>query len=126
MRAAARAAAVLGRPMRSIGVDSWGVDYGLVDAERPPPRRSRSATATTRTAGAMERRFARVPRAEIFARTGIQFLPINTLFQLVAHARDRASRRGAARLLLIPDLVTIALTRPRGHRVHERDDDAAA
>jgi rhamnulokinase len=53
--------------------------------------------------------FAVVPRAEIFARTGIQFLPFNTLYQLIAHAGEGLPSR-AARLLLIPDLVHAALT----------------
>ena len=57
----------------------------------------------------MEEVFARVPREEIFARTGIQFLAFNTLFQLYAHAR--AGLPGEAeRLLLIPDLLNFFLT----------------
>jgi rhamnulokinase len=53
--------------------------------------------------------FERVPRAEVFARTGIQFLDFNTLFQLYAHARAGLPR-SAARLLLIPDLFNFFLT----------------
>jgi rhamnulokinase len=56
-----------------------------------------------RTEGAMEAVFARVPAAEIFARTGIQFLSLNTLFQLYAHVSSGLSPR-ATRLLMIPDL----------------------
>jgi rhamnulokinase len=96
-------------------VDSWGVDYGLVDdtgalVEDPVCYRDE------RTARAMPAVFARVPRDEIFARTGIQLLPINTLFQLFAQLEERLPA-GAARLLLIPDLVNAALT---GRQAAER------
>jgi rhamnulokinase len=53
--------------------------------------------------------FRRLPREEIFRRTGIQFLPFNTLFQLYAHTDDRIPEK-AARLLMIPDLVNCFLT----------------
>ena len=68
-----------------------------------------------RSPASMEKAFARVPRAEIFARTGIQLLSINTLFQLVVHA-ETGLPAGASRLLMIPDLVTLALT---GRAVNE-------
>ena len=85
----------------SIGVDSWGVDYALVDRagsliEEPVCYRD------DRTAGTMEQVFAAVPREEIYARTGIQFMPFNTLFQLAAHAREGLPEH-AAHLLLVPD-----------------------
>ena len=107
-RAAGARARSLGRPARSLGVDSWGVDYGLIDAagrllEDPVCYRDE------RTRGVMEEVFARVPRGEIFARTGIQFLVFNTLFQLYAHAQAGIPD-AAARLLLIPDLVNFFLT----------------
>jgi rhamnulokinase len=91
-----------GAELRSVGVDGWGVDYALVDAqgrllEDPIGYRDR------RTQGAMDAVFARVPRAEIFAATGIQSLPINTLFQLYAHVHAGTWPRGAARILLLPD-----------------------
>jgi rhamnulokinase len=95
-------AAVLGGALTSIGVDSWGVDYGLVDAagrllEAPICYRD------DRTATAIDEVFARLPREELFARTGIQFLAFNTLFQLAAHVRDGIPA-AASRLLLVPDL----------------------
>src|SRR5947209_3218289 len=64
----------------SIGVDTWGVDYGLVDANGfllGQPFQYRDS----RTDGVMEEVFARIPREVLYARTGIQFLPLNTLFQ---------------------------------------------
>lgn len=103
-RAAARAA---GQRVSSVGVDAWGVDYGLIDAagrlvEEPIAYRD------PRTDGVMEAVAARVPRAEIFRRTGIQFLPFNTLYQLVAHVRDGLPA-DAAGVLLMPDLCHLFL-----------------
>lgn len=100
--------------IRSIGVDSWGVDYGLIDqegnvCELPICYRDR------RTDGVMDEVFACLPREEIFERTGIQFMPFNTLFQLFAHVRDGVPPK-ATSLLLIPDLINFLLT---GRRVEE-------
>jgi rhamnulokinase len=108
LQSAAATARELRRRVHSIGVDSWGVDYGLTDAggvllEDPICYRDE------RTVGAMDAAFHRVPRAEIFRRTGIQFLPINTLFQLVAHAAEGLPDR-AAHLVLMPDLINAMLT----------------
>jgi len=63
----------------------------------------------------MEQVFARVPRADIFERTGIQFMSFNTLFQLEAHTREGFDAN-AHTLLLIPDLINFCLT---GKRVVE-------
>jgi rhamnulokinase len=103
--AVARQAA--GDRLATVGVDSWGVDYGLLDAggrliEDPICYRDH------RTDGAMERVFRKVPRGEIFQRSGIQFLQFNTLFQLAVHAREGLPA-GARRLLMIPDLCHQAL-----------------
>ena len=105
---AGKRARSLTRPIRSIGVDSWGVDYGLIEPggvliENPICYRDQ------RTQEVMPEVFKRVPREEIFRRTGIQFHPINTLFQLYAHTRCRIPQN-AGRLLLIPDLVNCFLT----------------
>ena len=99
---------MLGRPVASVGVDSWGVDYGLVDGTGDlvePPVCYRDH----RTDGVMDAVFARVPRADVVERTGIQCLPLNTLYQLYAHAREGIPPQ-ASRLLLIPDLVHRFLT----------------
>jgi rhamnulokinase len=108
LREAVARARDLGRPVRSLGVDSWGVDYGLLDrngglVENPISYRDE------RTTGAMDEVFAVIPREEVFARTGIQFHVINTLFQLYAHAREGLPGE-AATLLLIPDLIDFFLT----------------
>ena len=103
LRAAARAA-----DLSSIGIDSWGVDYGLLDASGAllgNPVHYRDA----RTAGALERLLARVPANELYQVTGIQQLPINTICQLVA-AVGTAQLQAAATLLMIPDLICYWLT----------------
>lgn len=88
----------------SIGVDAWGVDFGLLDARgellgNPVHYRDR------RTEGMLEAAFQHVPRDELYRRTGIQILPINTVFQLMAMVLDRDPRLEVAdSLLLIPDL----------------------
>lgn len=107
LRLGAGLAAARGMVVRSIGVDSWGVDYGLVDdrgtlVEHPICYRD------SRTDGVMARAFAHVPRETLFRETGIQFLPFNTVFQLMAHVEEGLPTR-AARLLMIPDLCHHAL-----------------
>lgn len=114
LRSAVTRARELNWSVHSIGVDSWGVDYGLIDAngaliEDPICYRDE------RTEGAMDAAFHLVSREEMFRRTGAQFLPINTVFQLVAHASEGIPAQ-AAHLLLIPDLVNAFLT---GQRVTE-------
>jgi rhamnulokinase len=87
-----------------IGVDAWGVDYALLGEhghllENPYHYRDR------RTEGVMEEVFRKVPRDEIYRATGIQFMPINTLYQLYAAHRETPSVVSAARqLVTIPDL----------------------
>lgn len=108
VREAGEGARRAGRPVRSIGVDSWGVDYGLIDAEGQLLEHP-ICYRDERTRGMMEQVFARIPREELFEHTGIQFLDFNTLFQLYAHAQQGISQR-AARLLLIPDLVNFFFT----------------
>ncbi len=99
-----------GSDVRSIGVDTWGVDYGLLDADGTlldAPMQYRD----TRTDGLMATAFERMPRAEIYARTGIQFMFFNTLFQLLAEARGPKNRfDGAESLLFLPDLINYRLT----------------
>lgn len=94
----------------SVGIDTWGVDFGLLDRSgrllgNPVHYRDR------RTEGMLERAFSRVPREEIYARTGIQFLPINTLYQLMALALAGDSQlESADRLLTMPALLAYWLT----------------
>jgi len=98
-----RRAAAAG-PVSSVGVDTWGVDFGLLDARgrllaNPVHYRDR------RTEGMPGHAFAVVPRREIYAATGIQFMPINTLYQLFSMVRAGDPLLGQAdRLLLMADL----------------------
>ena len=108
LRAAGERARQLGRSIASVGVNSWGVDYGLIDRngeviEDPICYRDE------RTTGIVEQVCARLSRTELYARTGTQLLDFNTLFQLCAH-RQAGIPQVAARLLLIPDLINFLLT----------------
>jgi rhamnulokinase len=93
-------------PVESVAVDSWGVDFGLLDARGrllANPVHYRNA----RTAGVPDRVFERVPRDEVYATTGIQVMPINTLYQLASMAFDADPLlERAGRLLLMADLFT--------------------
>jgi len=99
-----------GKAVASIGIDGWGVDFGLLGADGEllgNPRHYRDH----RTDGMLEAAFARAPREEIFAATGIQFMQINTLYQLLAMARGRSASLAAARtFLMVPDLLNYWLT----------------
>ncbi len=94
----------------SIGVDTWGVDFALLDRQDKligNPVHYRDG----RTTGMMERAFARVPQAEIFAQTGVQFMPINTLYQLLSLVDSKSPQlQIAGTFLTIPDLLNFWLT----------------
>ncbi|MFO1210421.1 MAG: FGGY-family carbohydrate kinase [Amaricoccus sp.] len=102
-----RAQAAAGR-IDAIGVDSWGLDYALLDADGAPatepfhyrhPRSRRGFDACP------------VPAEAAFARTGCQILPVNTIYQLADEAvRAPARHAGAAHLLMFADLVCHHLT----------------
>ena len=103
--------------IQSIGVETWAVDYGLIDEEGEllgNPYHYRDS----RTEGVPEAIRKLVPDEVIFSETGIQFLFINTINQLFAEVNDPTSKIGSARrLLFIPDLVNYWLT---GNAVQER------
>jgi rhamnulokinase len=95
-------------PLDGIGIDSWAVDYGLLDAgERllgnPYSHRD------SRTDGVAAQVLDKVDAAELYAVTGIQQLPFNTIYQLVA-SRGTSQLEQAATLLLLPDLLGYWLT----------------
>ena len=98
------------QPLDGVAVDAWGVDYALLGEAGnllEDPYHYRDA----RTAGEMERLFARVSRERIYATTGIQCLPINTLYQLHAACRVTPDLiRRARALLTMPDLFNYRLT----------------
>src|SRR5918993_797079 len=99
--------------IESLAVDAWGCDFGLLDRYGEligNPSHYRDEL----TWGAMEEGLQIAPRTEIFARTGCQFLPINTLYQLYALRQARAETlERAVTLLLIPDLLRFFLTGER-------------
>ncbi len=98
-----------GRPA-SIGVDTWGVDFALLD-ERGKLLGEPFHYRDSRTEGVMEEAFKRVPRAEIFEQTGIQFLPFNTLYQLFSMVLGGSPvLEQAHTFLTIPDLLNYWLT----------------
>lgn len=101
-------AAARGVKLESIGIDTWGVDYGLLDAEGQlmgMPFNYRDS----RTEGQMEALFSEVPSEEVFSTTGIQFMPINTLYQLYSERAGGALEK-ADKLLFMPDLFNYMLT----------------
>jgi rhamnulokinase len=98
----------LAGPLDGIGIDAWAVDYGLLDRDGEllgTPYSHRDA----RTAGVPERAAGIVSPTEMYAVTGLQELPFNTVFQLMA-ARGTAALESAETLLLLPDLLTYWLT----------------
>jgi rhamnulokinase len=99
-------------PLASAGIDSWGVDYGLLDesgALLGNPVHYRDA----RTEGVAARVLAAVPADELYAVTGIQQLPFNTIYQLAATPMLPQART----MLLIPDLLAYWLTGAAGAEV---------
>ena len=99
-----------GTALESLGVDTWGCDYALVGeqghlVQNPFHYRDR------RTDGVLDDVVRRVPADEIYAITGIQFLQINTLFQLYAACRDTPKLiESASTFLTVPDLLNYWLT----------------
>ena len=97
-------------PVDSLGIDTWGVDFGLLGRGGTllgNPRHYRDP----HTEGVMEEAFHIVPRAEIFRQTGLQFMRFNTVFQLFALRRDRSPLLDQAEtMLLMPDLFHYFLT----------------
>lgn len=94
----------------SIGIDTWGVDFGLLDKKgrllgNPVHYRDE------RTVGMMEKTFETVPADELYRRTGTQLIKLNTIFQLVAlREKEPELLERAETLLLMPDLFAYLLT----------------
>lgn len=92
------------RAIESIGVDTWAVDFGLIDragrlVQNPVHYRD------SRRAASVDAVHARISSRELYDRTGIQFLPINTIFELAAMAGEAdPALEAATRLLLVPDI----------------------
>ncbi|HEX9018055.1 MAG TPA: rhamnulokinase family protein [Anaerolineaceae bacterium] len=115
-KALGQAAALTGGRLDGVGIDTWGVDFGLLDkhgALLGNPYHYRDA----RTDGMLELAFQHVPKAEIFAQTGIQFMQLNTLYQLLSMATRNSPQLAAAETFLtMPDLLNYWLT---GHMACE-------
>lgn len=103
--------------LAGLGIDTWGVDFALLDRDDRlvgSPFHYRDP----RTDGVMEQVFEIVPRQEIFERTGIQLMQINTLFQLFA-MRGSSAIEAARTFLMVPDLLNFWLT---GRKANEYSD----
>lgn len=95
----------------SMGIDTWGVDYGFIDRNgqlMDNPYNYRDL----RTAGMQEKAFELVPRSEIYKTTGIQFANLNSLYQLLAvkYSKQPWQFDVADKLLFVPDLLNYFLT----------------
>jgi rhamnulokinase len=99
-----------GADLTSVGLDTWGVDFGLLDRDGAlvsNPYHYRDS----RTDGMIEEAFRRVPRTEIFEQTGIQFMQLNSLYQLLAMVVGRLPALDIAETFLtMPDLFNYWLT----------------
>lgn len=106
----AAAAKETGGQLDGMGLDTWGVDFGLLDrtgALIGNPVHYRDS----RTDGMVEAAFQRVPKEEIFAQTGVQFMALNTLYQLLAMVLQNSPQLAIAETLLtMPDLLNYWLT----------------
>ena len=119
MKTALRKTAAAHAELDGIGIDTWGVDFGLVgrgDTLLGNPVNYRDA----RTSGMMEAAFARIPRERIYEITGLQFMPFNTVYQLLALRHQNSPLLEVAEtMLMLPDLFAWLLT---GRRAGERTD----
>jgi rhamnulokinase len=97
--------------LSAIGADTWGVDYGLLDKEGNLVGLPRHYRDRRHTLDLIDRAYAIVPRETVFARSGLQTMPINTLFQLATAAENTPRLLDAAdTLLMMPDLLHYYLT----------------
>jgi len=98
-----------GRKIVSVGADTWGVDFVLLNKQEEilgQPYHYRDA----RTRGGLERAFKRVPREEIFAQSGLQFMELNSLYQLLGWQKQSPAILDAAdALLFMPDFLHWAM-----------------
>jgi len=106
-----------GDSLVSMGIATWGVDFGLLDSDGKMLRNPVNYR-DSRTAGMFEKVFERVPKEDVFTQPGIQFMELNTLYQLMALSlEDSFQYRSAKKLLFSPDLLGYWLT---GNMVAER------
>ena len=119
MKTALSICAQKGTDLSGIGIDTWGVDFALLDRNDVIlgfPYHYRDS----RTDGMLEEAFRRLPRATLFERSGCQFLQINTIYQLLSMVVDESPLLDVAEtFLMIPDLFNFWLT---GQKVCEFTD----
>jgi rhamnulokinase len=112
-----QAAEIYGNSAISIGIDTWGVDYGLFDKDGRMlglPYQYRD----NRTDGMMPAAFAKVPKKDIYDATGVQFMFFNSIFQLLSDVETKNPALNLAEdLLFMPDLLGYWLT---GNKTQER------
>jgi rhamnulokinase len=110
------AAQCCGEDLSGVGLDTWGVDFGLL-AEDDTLIGNPYHYRDSRTDGMMEWAFQHMPRQEIYLATGIQFMQLNSLFQLLAMVKNCApALQIASRFLTMPDLFNFWLT---GRKLNE-------
>lgn len=114
-----KAAADIGEIPETVGIDTWGVDFVLVD-ERGLPVGDAVAYRDKRTDGMPEHVDSVVPFGELYAHTGIQKAVFNTIYQLAALKKESPEQlEKAERLLFVPDYLNFVLT---GRQVNEYTD----
>jgi len=106
-----RLAAQRKQPIESIGIDTWGSDFVCIGADGLPLRNP-IAYRDPHTVGKMEAFFKEVmPKEQVYERTGIQFMNLNSLFQLYAmHQAEDSALQHADKILFIPDALSYLLT----------------
>jgi len=111
-----KAKSMYGDRIISLGIDTWGVDYGLLDASDKLinlPYIYRDS----RTDGMMDAVFEKDSKDEIYKTTGIQFMFFNTIFQMMAEVKKATALEKAKHFLMMPDLFNFFLT---GEKTNER------
>lgn len=111
-----KARSLYGDAIVSLGIDTWGVDYGLLD-ESDKLLNMPYIYRDSRTDGMMDSVFAKISKKEIYSQTGIQFMFFNTVFQIAAELEKGGNIGRAKTFLMMPDLLAFMLT---GVKVNER------
>lgn len=109
-KSALKKVAGMGVKIESIGIDTWGVDFGHIDKDGGIiglPRAYRDPY----TDGIPEEVFTIIPREELYSITGVQIMNFNTIFQLYAQSKEADSRLPMTdKILFMPDLLAYMLT----------------
>jgi rhamnulokinase len=112
-----KAASMFGNSIQSVGVDTWGVDYVLLD-EHDDLVGPAFCYRDGRTKGLLDVAFAKLSKEAIFAETGIQFMEINTAYQFLAMRQEKSRLLDVAeRMMMVPDFFHWQLT---GEKTNER------